>query len=100
MVFRNGVSNIPKFSKKLISESLRSAVNLETSEINEQIKKALNDGTKDVINIAKENVANLSKAAKEQMKKVIKMTPENIGIKCKYLQFAPLLLDFYLIINS
>ena len=100
VVFRNGVSNIPKFSKKLISESLRSAVNLETSEINEQIKKALNDGTKDVINIAKENVANLSKAAKEQMKKVIKMTPENIGIKCKYLQFAPLLLDFYLIINS
>ena len=82
-IFRNGISNIPKFSKQLISDALRSAVNVEATEVREEIKKALTGGMKDVVNIAKENVANLSKAAKAQMLKVSKLVPENVALKSK-----------------
>ena len=81
VIFRNGVSNIPKFSKQLLSDAFRSAVNLEATEAKEEIKKALADGMKDVVSVAKENAANLSKAAKEQAKKVSKMMPDNLTLK-------------------
>ena len=36
---------------------------------------------KDVVSVAKENAANLSKAAKEQAKKVSKLMPDNLTLK-------------------
>ena len=82
-IFRNGVLNIPEFSKQFKSELINSTINIKVSDIKDEIKKAINNEMKDVVTIAKENVSDLSKAAKEQLKKVNKLAPKDLLIKSK-----------------
>ena len=68
-------------------------MNLEATEAKEEIKKALAGGMKDVISVAKENASNLSKAAKEQAKRVSKLMPDNLHIQSRFLEIIKMLIS-------
>ena len=82
-IFRNGVLNIPKFSDSFLSDLMYSTIKPNVSNVKDEIKRAIRYGMNDVITLAKENVSDLSKAAKEQLKKVNKLAPKDLLIKSK-----------------